>query len=67
MSADEHLNPQQFDELAAFRKKKFNSILDQVPSFDEEIEADAAKLKGHFDRLQNARVQSRRASMRVVK
>lgn len=67
MSAEDHLQPAQFDELAARKKQKFNAVLDQVPSFDEEIEADAARLKGHFERLQDAKVQQRRASFRVVK
>lgn len=31
------LQPKQFDELAAHKAKKFDRLLDQVPSFDEEI------------------------------
>jgi hypothetical protein len=38
MSASDHLQPAQFDELAAARSRKFAAILDQVPSFDEEID-----------------------------
>lgn len=69
MSAGDHLSPGQFggDELAARRKQKFNTILDQVPSFDDEINADAAKLKAEYQRLESGRVAARRASIKRVK
>lgn len=40
MAASDNLGPQfsgPRDELAAARTKRFNAILDQVPTFDEEI------------------------------
>lgn len=69
MSASDHLQPNQFggDELAARRKQKFNAILDQVPSFDDEIKADAAKSKAEYQRLESSRVANRRASIKRVK
>lgn len=57
MSASDHLQPQQFDELAAKKKQKFNALLDQVPSFDEELQEASSR----------APTPPRRSRLRLVK